>query len=179
MPFISSSYYDTFTYKYIPIGFVFPFGSYSFPLGFVECNGAVLPKSSYEKLYSAIGNMYGGVSGVSCMLPDYRNYYIRGLSGLSNNDPDKNTRTDRGDTIGGNVVGSKQLNAIKSHNHLIYYWWARYHTGTQYPGDTRPVTTSDITGTSFNVNSVTANNVGGATKTEPKNVTMVYLIRVI
>ncbi|AQW81280.1 phage tail protein [Campylobacter pinnipediorum] len=50
------------------------------PSGFLECNGASLSKSTYSKLYSAIGTTYGG-SGSNFNLPDFRGMFLRGVGG--------------------------------------------------------------------------------------------------
>lgn len=46
-------------------------GSYA-PENWHLCDGALLPVSSNQQLYSLIGNTYGGTSGVNFALPDLR-----------------------------------------------------------------------------------------------------------
>ncbi|PYY80679.1 hypothetical protein DNK59_24105 [Pseudomonas sp. TKO26] len=46
-------------------------GNYA-PEGWAFCNGALLPISNYEALYSLLGTLYGGNGATTFGLPDYR-----------------------------------------------------------------------------------------------------------
>ena len=129
------------------------------PDGWLWCNGAWLSKSTYGDLYEALKNPSNGyciygegnlsegnvtpvdppdTSGNVFRVPDYRGYFLRGQDfGAGGVDPDKDTRTDRGDGTTGDAVGTKQGDALKRHLH--YYaqdtevaggggaWVAYYH----------------------------------------------------
>jgi hypothetical protein len=87
------------------------------------CNGAALngnPGSEYVALYAVIGARHGngsdGGAGPNFNLPDYRGYFLRGVTG-PRTDP-KAIDLDRGDRVenhpggnSGNIVGSVQLSA--------------------------------------------------------------------
>ena len=47
------------------------------PKGYLLCNGATLNTSTYNKLYKAIGNQWGG-SGGNFKIPDLRDRFIVG-----------------------------------------------------------------------------------------------------
>jgi len=44
----------------LPIGTVLSFAGEKVPAGYLECNGKLLIKDSYPKLFEAIGATYGG-----------------------------------------------------------------------------------------------------------------------
>lgn len=51
--------------------------------GWLECDGRTLNVSEYRALYSVIGNTYGGVTGSTFKLPDYRSKKICGTGTLN------------------------------------------------------------------------------------------------
>ena len=152
----------------------------SLPPGWLECAGQSLSTAAYPDTFSAIGYTYGG-SGASFNLPDYRGYFLRHVDGGSGNDPHAATRTDRGDGIGGDVVGSKQEDTIQN------------ITGTL--GNGREAGTIS-TGAFANANATAApGDLGGAgvkaiwtfdasrvvrtsTETKPKNIGIYFVMRV-
>lgn len=50
-------------------------------------------------------------------LPDLRGKFLRGWANGSSNDPDRGSRTDRGDGTTGDYVGTNQADEFKSHDH--------------------------------------------------------------
>jgi microcystin-dependent protein len=81
--------------------------------GWLVCDGAPYPQSSYPDLYAAIGHAHGG-DGTSFHVPDLRDRFMRGVNGdagfgSTTVDPDVTSRTAA--AAGGNVknaVGSAQ-----------------------------------------------------------------------
>lgn len=71
--------------------------------GWLKCNGAVLLRSSYPRLFSAIGTLHntGGESSLQFRLPDFRGEFIRGFD-------------DGKGVDSGRVFGSSQLDAIQN-----------------------------------------------------------------
>jgi len=90
----------------------------------LECDGRSLPVREYLSLFQAIGWTYGlgadSVHRTTFALPDYRGMFLRGFSGQSDRDPDKNGRRDPNDLnrVTGNKVGSVQRDAMQSHKHV-------------------------------------------------------------
>jgi hypothetical protein len=89
-------------------GFVMPFAANSNPAGYLLCNGAAVSRTTYAKLFEAIGTTYGtGDGSTSFNLPDLTNKFIQGsgtagtvhAAGLPN--------------ITGNVVEMKGYTATK------------------------------------------------------------------
>jgi microcystin-dependent protein len=57
----------------VPVGAVSPFGGASIPTGWLVCDGALVSRSTYSALFSAIGTVYGAGDGSTTFaLPDCR-----------------------------------------------------------------------------------------------------------
>lgn len=104
---------------FVQTGSILPWAAAgTLPTGYLECTGAAVSRTTYAELFAVIGTTYGSGDGSTTFnLPDYRGMFLRGLAGDATTDPDKTTRTDRGDGTGGNVVGSRQGDATRAHTH--------------------------------------------------------------
>jgi len=104
----------------IPPGTIMAFGGTTIPDGWLLCDGGSYSTSSTAKeyqLFKAIGYNFGG-SGGNFNLPDFRGRFLRGVSGSTDNDPDKSNRAasaSGGNT--GNNVGSYQFDVFQGHWH--------------------------------------------------------------
>ena len=99
--------------QFLPAGTVLPFAGTTAPTGFLLCNGATISRTTYSKLYAAIGSAHGAGDGSTTFhLPDYRGRFLRGADGGAARDPDRAARTaaNSGGATGDNV-GSVQINA--------------------------------------------------------------------
>lgn len=76
--------------------------------GWLKCNGAILLRSSYQLLFSAIGTAHniGGETNLQFRLPDFRGEFVRGFD-------------DGRGVDSGRQFGSGQLSAVESHNHYL------------------------------------------------------------
>jgi microcystin-dependent protein len=88
------------------------------PTGFLERDGSSLDTTAYAALFAEYGYKYGG-SGANFNLPDDRGKFHRGFNHGAAVDPDKATRTDRGDGTSGDAIGTKQADTLKSHTHTV------------------------------------------------------------
>ncbi len=158
------------------------------------CNGRSLKIRDFIELFSVIGWIYGlgddPVNRTTFELPDYQGYFLRGMSGETENDPDRKDRREHFDSnqIAGNRVGSVQKDAIQSHGHnadkhrhnLVGWGVMNDATGegdnqvlrTGFGGNTE---TNDIT---VRVTEPSGQGVRVATETRPKNVSVHWIIRV-
>lgn len=60
-------------------GLVFMFAGTSAPVGSLKCNGALVSRTTYARLFSVIGTYYGpGDGSTTFQLPDLRGEFIRG-----------------------------------------------------------------------------------------------------
>jgi hypothetical protein len=91
--------------------------------GYLLCDGRDLPRGGeYGELFAIIGTLHGAGDGVNTFnIPDYRGYFLRGVSGATDIDPEKNLRTAaRPGGSTGNEVGTSQSDATAMpNNHLI------------------------------------------------------------
>ena len=137
------------------------------PDGWLIMDGSAISRTTYSDLFSVIGSTYGDGDGTTTFnLPDTRGMFLRGVSGTSNADPDKGSRTDRGDGTTGNNVGTKQGDQLKSHQHS---------TGLRRDGDAfAPGEDSGLTSSGAYL----TENTGG-NETRPKNIYVNWIIRAL
>ncbi len=63
----------------IPTGVILTFGGSTVPEGFLLCNGAAISRTTYAKLFAAIGTLYGAGDGATTFnLPDMRDRFAEG-----------------------------------------------------------------------------------------------------
>ena len=95
----------------------------SAPTGWLKANGAAVSRTTYAKLFAAIGADYGAGDGSTTFnLPDMRGYHIRSLD-------------DGRGVDSGRVRGSIQADQNKSHNHGGGTGWesaSHTHSGSTY-----------------------------------------------
>jgi microcystin-dependent protein len=116
----TTAFVQTAVVTAMPVGAIIPFAMSTPPTGYLECDGSAVSRTTYAALFTAISDDYGAGDGTTTFnLPDYRGQFLRGWAHEATTDPDKATRTDRGDGTGGDVVGSKQADAFKAHTHPI------------------------------------------------------------
>ncbi len=103
------------TLSLVPPGTVVPFAgpTANIPAGWLLCDGRDYQKSTYPNLYEAIGGSWGE-SNSAFFVPDLRGYFLRGVDGGVNVDPNAASRTNKAGTVElGNVVGSYQEDKTK------------------------------------------------------------------
>lgn len=62
-----------------PPGSIFWFGSITIPTGYLKCDGAVVSRADYPKLFAAIGTKFGAGNGSTTFaLPNLVDYFVRG-----------------------------------------------------------------------------------------------------
>ena len=63
----------------MPAGVIIPFAGSSIPAGYLLCNGAVVSRTTYAKLFKVIGTTYGAGDGSTTFnLPDLRDRFLEG-----------------------------------------------------------------------------------------------------
>jgi len=136
----------------VPTGSIITFPTNTVPIGFLECNGAVLSRTIYADLFAIIGTTYGYTSSSNFKLPDIRGEFIRGF--------------DNGRGIdSGRSIGSYQVDEFKSHSHEQLAW--------KLGGQT--------TNSAYSVNGNTSTGyftgATGGSETRPRNIAMMYCIK--
>jgi len=146
-------------------GAIVPFALESPPTGYLECNGAAVNRTTYASLFSAIGTAHGtGDGSTTFNLPDCRGEFLRGWSHGQSTDPDKASRTNRGDGVTGDRVGTKQADGFKAHVHSYQEMLLGY-------GGINATAGSATGNTAANTTSI------GGNETRPVNITVMYCIK--
>lgn len=137
------------------------------PDGWIAMDGATISRTIYSRLFAAIGETYGAGDGLTTFrLPDVRGRFARFLDMGAGNDPNAGTRTNRGDGVSGDNVGTKQGHAFGSHSHLVgRYIGVDVGAGGvgpgNYPGGFDNVSTSS----------------SGSSETRPINIAVIGIIK--
>jgi len=103
-----------------PTGTIISFTINTVPNGYLECDGSAVSRSTYTDLFSVIGTNYGAGNGTTTFnLPDYRGQFLRGYDHGAGIDLDTALRSNRGDGVSGDAVGTKQSNQTLQHDHVV------------------------------------------------------------
>ncbi|ARQ78374.1 hypothetical protein BRW84_06955 [Oxalobacter formigenes OXCC13] len=90
----------------VPAGSVHYFATQTPPDGYLVANGALVSRTVYARLFSAIGTTFGeGDGGSTFQLPDLRGEFLRGWDAARNLDPERGFGTVQGDAIR-NIIGT-------------------------------------------------------------------------
>ncbi|MBF0239812.1 MAG: tail fiber protein [SAR324 cluster bacterium] len=152
------------------------------PTGWLFCDGSAVSRTTYAELYSAIGTTYGiGDGSTTFNLPDYRGYFLRGIDNSAGSDPDAGSRTNRGDGVTGDNVGTKQASNVQSSSARVYDFDGRQLINSIYgAGGNGQNSGFSVTGSSGTYGVGDYGNritIGSGTDTRPKNISVVYLIK--
>jgi microcystin-dependent protein len=150
----------------VPAGTVIAWASGTVPTGWLECDGSSLPRDSYADLFAIISDDYGAADGTHFNLPDYRGRFLRGWSHGQTTDPDRATRTDRGDSVTGDYVGTKQADDYKAHAHSY-----TAPSGSTFAGSGGPAVQTTAAGNTGNA------PASGGNETRPVNINVMYIIK--
>ena len=111
--------------------------STSVPAGSLLCEGAAVSRTTYAELFEVIGTTYGiGNGSTTFNLPDMRGVFVRGWAHGSADDPDRASRTNRGDGVTGDRIGTRQVGHPGSHRHYGSHVanWGNYNSNTVASG---------------------------------------------
>ena len=156
----------------VPPGCVMHYGAATAPSGWLFCNGAAVSRTTYDRLFSAVGTTFGvGDGSTTFNIPDLRNEFIRGA-----------------DQGGGRNVGTTQGDSLGSHSHTGSTDSAGTHTHT-YPGRLGSDTEGQYVGGAItsgfirttnpagaHTHTFTTNSTGGS-ETRPQNVALLPIIK--
>ena len=94
--------------KAIPVGTITMFGAERDPEGWLRCDGRLLDRNAYAKLFAVIGTTHGFTNSSNFRLPDIRERSVVG-SGTKYSIGDK----------GGNATVTLSINQMPAHTHQI------------------------------------------------------------
>ena len=145
------------TNSLVPSGAVMAFAMNGAPTGWLAANGSAVSRTTYSALWTALGTTsspYGqGDGSTTFNLPDLRGYFVRGSGTNSDN------------TASG-TFGAKQADDFKAHTHNTI------QTIDQNGGFDSGAGRARYGG------SATASSSAGGTETRPKNIAMLYCIKI-
>lgn len=163
---------DSATVGIVPAGTLIEFGGTSAPSGYLACDGTEYSRTTYARLFAAIGTTWGAGNGSTTFnVPDLRGYFLRGAG------------TNSDGTVGP-AVGEKQADTYLNHTHGVTENphthtvavtsgnspSSVFGTGAQYSGGS---TTTSSVKTNLTVNASTT----GGTETRPKNFGVLHCIK--
>jgi microcystin-dependent protein len=178
----------------VPPGMISAFAMATPPEGWLACNGQAVSRTTYSQLFAAIGTMYGRGNGSTTFnLPDTRGYFLRGWDQGRGIDPDRSSRTNRGDGATGDKVGTKQWDQYRSHRHTgatssagshahnVFYDRSGDRSGQSMMISSQVRNTPSwesglLNSAGAHTHSFTTSNKGG-NETRPKNINVFYCIK--
>ena len=72
----------------VPIGTMVPYAGKDIPAGWIACDNAAYPTTTYPQLYAAIGFTYG-MDGSNYRVPDTRGVFMRGIDATATRDTNR------------------------------------------------------------------------------------------
>jgi phage-related tail fiber protein len=137
---------------------IMSFATDNIPDGWLECNGAEISRTTYDKLFSKIGTAYGiGDDDTTFNIPDLRGEFIRGW------DNGRGIDNQRG-------FASYQADIFKSHTHSSD--GTRTGKYSSNPGSNFFASSGDVS----NYGAKNINDTGGS-ETRPRNIALIYCIK--
>ena len=128
--------------------------------GWLKCNGAVVLRSSYPRLFQQIGTTWnlGSETSIQFRLPDFRGEFLRGFDDGRGANP-------------GRQFGSYEAGAVESHAHA-----ARQALGLNSTSGSQGLVAFENTSVGSPLNTGAVGNYGGS-ETRPRNKTVNYWIK--
>ena len=165
----------------IPTATIVPWSDSSVPSGFLECNGALVSRSTYAALFAIVGTTYGAGDGSSTFaLPDLQNNIPVGKSGTK-----ALGSTGGADTVaiagncGGNTDNATLSTAqLASHSHNVNRV-PNVKTGSSGGANcpNQPGTTGSAGSGTGHAHNMTATFSGSATSVLQPYVAVIYIIK--
>jgi microcystin-dependent protein len=180
------------TESFPPIGAMYSWPTDTAPANHMARDGSAISRTTYATLFALIGTKYGVGDGVTTFnLPNHMGAFERNAALGSTRDPDRATRTDRGDGTTGDHVGTWQISANLSHTHTgttgtestnhthPYSWRSTY---IQFGGGSTQGWVGESVGTTGYATTTHTHNFtsasSGGTESRPANVSVLPIIRV-
>lgn len=173
---ITAAPYAVYANNGVPPGSVMAFMGTTAPTGWLLCDGSAVSRTTYAALYAVVGNSSGSGDGSTTFhLPDLRGMFLRGVDGTAGRDPDKASRSAPapGGNFG-NLVGSAQTDAFRSHQHYN----PRVNAGISDPGNP-PGGYAGLAGLLDTTTSLTTASTvpAAANETRPRNIYVNFIIK--
>lgn len=169
-----------------PAGMIVAYSGTSDPAGWLLCDGREVSRTTYARLWTAIGATYGSGNGTTTFnLPDLRGRFVRGSdnmgTGAAGRDPNAGSRTamNSGGNTGENV-GSIQGDGVGPHGHILTGDNTRSGANQQDPSGNFYTASGDIGGyggQSQPTDTGSTHSTPTISETRPINANLNYLIK--
>jgi microcystin-dependent protein len=171
----------------IPTATIVPWSSSSVPSGFLECNGALVSRSTYSALFAIVGTTYGAGDGSSTFkLPDLQDNVAMGKSGTKAlaSTGGANTVAASG-TVGGSTANATLSTAqLASHTHPSGFHNINHSaptaptlSGTQNGPSGGVINTGSTGSGQGHSHNMSATFTGSATSVVQPYLTLIYIIK--
>jgi len=155
----------------IPTGAVNTFAMNSAPTGWLSCDGSLVSRTTYGRLFSIVGTLYGAGDGSTTFkLPDLRGEFVRGF--------DAGRGVDSGRSFGSaqswaieNIVGTFTDIRVRLNN--------IFSASGAFTGSTGPISGDNGNGGAAvaNFDFDASRVVNTASETRPRNIALLYCIK--
>ena len=175
----------------VPSGSVFCMAVATVPSGYLECNGAAVSRTTYAALFAIIGTAYGTGNGSSTFnLPDLRGEFVRGFDNGRGVDNGRSIASSQSSQFGQhnhNVSASSSSSVTDpGHKHTMNFNLGNLISsggafGMKDSGTADRMNTATTGISVATTTSISQSNRGGtsnSSETRPRNVAMMYIIKV-
>lgn len=173
----------------VPSGSVFCMAVDVVPTGYLECDGSAVSRTTYAALFAVVGVIYGAGDGSSTFnVPDLRGEFIRGFDNGKGTDSGRSIASSQG---GSNLSHSHTATSTSTvtdpghqhnttvTNHAVFPGQGGitigYGGAGQYPA-TNFQMSDNTTGVTVATSTSVAND--GGNETRPRNIAMMYIIKI-
>lgn len=165
----------------VPPGTIVAFAGATAPPGWLICDGSEVSRTTFMPLFTAIGVAWGTGDNVSTFnVPDLRGTFLRGVDGGAGNDPDAAARSSTAGGNAGDLVGSRQDDALQNMTGTIngIQSLSSYGaTGVMRASNNGFAANAPGGSPGFNVTFNAALQVRTSSETRPKNANVTFIIK--
>ena len=167
----------------VPSGAVFCIAVASVPSGYLECNGQSVSRTTFAALFAVIGTQYGSSSGSTFKVPDLRGEFIRGFDNGRGVDSGRSVASSQSDQNKQHNHSASSSSSVSDpgHKHNILFGIGSFggSSGAQVPRDSGTITNRmSNANTGISVSTSTSIGNDGGNETRPRNIAMMYVIKV-
>lgn len=148
----------------LPAGIVMAYAKDTAPTGWLECNGALVSRTTYADLFAVIGTVFGvGDGSTTFKLPDLRGEFIRGWDHARGIDYDP-----------ARVFGSFQYDQVGAHSHDFTY---SRSDNAPSGGANNKVIAIQAAGGAYSASTQDNAPTDATEENRPRNVALMYIIK--
>ncbi|HWL28735.1 MAG TPA: phage tail protein [Burkholderiaceae bacterium] len=166
-----------FVQNAVPAGVVLPYAGPVPPAGWLLCDGSNVSRTTYAKLFAAVGTTYGvGDGSTTFKLPDLRGEFVRGLDNARGVDAARtlgSAQTDTMQQVTGTLLSRTGTAAIGAITASTGPFSTAVKAGTPGAPLTFDPSNQNLDVTTFDL----SKSARTSTETRPRNVAMNYIIK--